>query len=144
MRTCEILLVDDNPADSDLTRELLLRDGFAVNIHVVADGLEAVAFLRQEKKYASAVRPDFVILDLNLPGKDGRAVLSEVKAEPSLRSIPIVIFSTSEAQRDVVQSYQLGANCYVSKPGNLPDYISAVISVKEFWFRLARLPREGK
>jgi two-component system, chemotaxis family, response regulator Rcp1 len=101
-----------------------------------------MAFLRREGKYASALLPDLVILDLSLPKKDGRTVLAEVKADPVLRKIPIAIFSTSEAQRDIVRSYELGANCYVSKPGNLQGFIYAVTSIGEFWFGLARLPRE--
>jgi two-component system, chemotaxis family, response regulator Rcp1 len=142
MRTTEILLVDDNPADTDLTSEVLARNGCPSHIHAVTDGVEAMAFLRREGKYANALLPDFVILDLSLPKKDGRAVLAEVKADPVLRKIPIAIFSTSEARQDIVRSYELGANCYVSKPGNLRDFISAVTSIGEFWFGLARLPRE--
>ena len=142
MRMTEILLVDDNPADTDLTRDVLAHSGCPSHIHAVADGVEAIAFLRREGKYANAIPPDFVILDLNLPKKDGRAVLAEVKADPILRKIPITIFSTSEAPQDIVRSYQLGANCYVSKPGNLRDFISAVTSIGEFWFGLARLPHE--
>lgn len=142
MRTTEVLLVDDNPADADLTSDVLARNGCPCHIHGVADGEEAVAFLRRQGKYANAELPDFMILDLNLPNKDGRAVLAEVKADPVLRKIPIAIFSTSEAQGDILRSYELGANCYVSKPGNLRDFISAVTSIGEFWFGLARLPRE--
>ena len=142
MRTTEVLLVDDNPADTDLTTEVLARSGCPSHIHAVTDGVQAIAFLRREGKYALATVPDIVILDLSLPGKDGRAVLAEVKADPVLRKIPIAIFSTSEARQDIVRSYELGANCYVSKPGNLRDFISAVTSIGEFWFGLARLPRE--
>jgi chemotaxis family two-component system response regulator Rcp1 len=140
--TTEVLLVDDNPADTDLTREVLARNDSPSHIHAVTDGVEAMAFLRREGKYANALLPDFVMLDLNLPKKDGRAVLAEVKADPVLRKIPIAIFSTSEARQDIVRSYELGANCYVSKPGNLQSFISAVTSIGEFWFGLARLPRE--
>jgi two-component system, chemotaxis family, response regulator Rcp1 len=140
MRTTEILLVDDNPADTDLTREALSRNGCPSYIHAVTDGAEAIAFLRREGKYANARLPDFVILDLNLPKKDGRTVLAEVKADRVLRKIPIAIFSTSEARQDIVRSYELGANCYVSKPGNLQGFISAVTSIAEFWFGLAHLP----
>ncbi|HXR15192.1 MAG TPA: response regulator [Terriglobales bacterium] len=142
MKTTEVLLVDDNPADSDLTSEVLARNGCPSHIHAVIDGVEAIAFLRREGKYAHEIIPDFVILDLNLPRKDGRAVLSDVKADPVLMKIPIAIFSTSEARQDIVRSYELGANCYVSKPGNLRDFISAVTSIGEFWFGLVRLPRE--
>jgi chemotaxis family two-component system response regulator Rcp1 len=142
MRTTEVLLVDDNPADTDLTSEVLMRNGCPSHIHAVTDGAEAIAFLHQRGKYANVLLPDFVMLDLNLPKKDGRAVLAEVKADPVLRKIPITIFSTSEARQDIMRSYELGANCYVSKPGNLQDFISAVTSIGEFWFGLARLPRE--
>jgi two-component system, chemotaxis family, response regulator Rcp1 len=140
MRITEVLLVDDNPADIDLTTDVLAHNGCPNRVHAVTDGTSAIAFLRREGKYAHAILPDIVILDLSLPGKDGRAVLAEVKADPILRKIPIAIFSTSEARRDIVSSYELGANCYVSKPGNLRD--SAVTSIGEFWFGLARLPRE--
>ena len=142
MRIAEILLVDDNPADTDLIGEVLSKNGSPIHIHAVTDGVEAIAFLRREGKYANRILPDFVILDLNLPKKDGRAVLAEVKTDPVLRNIPVAIFSTSQAQRDIVRSYELGANCYVSKPGNLKDFISAVTKIGEFWFGLARLPRE--
>jgi CheY-like chemotaxis protein len=144
MRTPEVLLVDDNPADSDLTREVLSRHSCPSHISSVANGMEAMAFLRRQGKYTNAELPDLVILDLSLPGKDGAAVLAEVKADPVLHTIPVAIFSTSEAQRDILRSYELGANCYVSKPGNLRDFISAVTSLVEFWFVLARLPREEK
>jgi two-component system, chemotaxis family, response regulator Rcp1 len=141
MRMTEILLVDDNPADTDLTSEVLSRNGSPSHIQAVTDGVEAIAFLRREGKYANACLPDFVILDLNLPKKDGRKVLAEVKADRLLRKIPIAIFSTSEARQDIVRSYELGANCYVSKPGNLQGFISAVTTIGEFWFGLAHLPR---
>jgi two-component system, chemotaxis family, response regulator Rcp1 len=142
MKTTEVLLVDDNPADTDLTSEILARNGSPSHIQSVTDGVEAIAFLRREGKYTSALVPDFVILDLSLPGKDGRTVLAEVKGDPILRKIPITIFSTSDAKQDILRSYELGANCYVSKPGNLRDFISAVTSISEFWFGLAHLPRE--
>jgi two-component system, chemotaxis family, response regulator Rcp1 len=142
MRTLEVLLVDDNPADTELTSEVLGRNGCALNIHSVTDGVEAVEFLCRRGKYSNALRPHFVILDLSLPRKNGHAVLAEVKADPCLRKIPITIFSTSEARQDIVHSFELGANCYVSKPGNLPDFISAVTAIGHFWFDLARLPLE--
>ncbi|HZR58944.1 MAG TPA: response regulator [Terriglobales bacterium] len=139
----EVLLVDDNPADSDLVSEILRRNKSLGNIHSVTNGLEAIEFLRQQGKYARDPSPDLVLLDLNLPGKDGHAVLSEIKSDPKLRAIPIVIFSTSQAKKDIVCSYQLGANSYVTKPGNLPDFISAVTSIGEFWFCCALLaPKE--
>jgi two-component system response regulator len=142
MKTTEVLLVDDNPADTDLTTAVLTRNGCPTHIHAVVNGAEAIAFLRREGKYADMLCPDFVILDLSLPGKDGRAVLAEIKGDQLLRKIPIAIFSTSEARQDIMRSYELGANCYVRKPGNLRDFISAVTSIGEFWFGLVRLPRE--
>jgi chemotaxis family two-component system response regulator Rcp1 len=144
MKTPEILLVDDNPADTDLIAEVWARNRCPSNIRAITDGVEAIAFLRREQKYANALLPDFVILDLNLPKKDGRALLAEVKTDKFLRKIPIAIFSTSEAQQDITRSYELGANCYVSKPGNLQGFISAVTLIGDFWFGLARLPREEK
>jgi len=141
MRTTEVLLVDDNPADTDLTSEVLSRNVHPSHIHCVINGVEAIAFLRHEGKYANALIPDFVLLDLNLPRKDGRAVLSDLKGDPLLRKIPITVFSGSVAQQDIMRSYELGANCYVSKPGNLQDFISAVTSIGEFWFGVARLPQ---
>jgi two-component system, chemotaxis family, response regulator Rcp1 len=142
MRATEILLVDDNPADTGLTSEVLAGSGCPTNIHAVIDGVEAIAFLRQKGKYANALLPDFVILDLEMPKMNGHAVLAEVKADPILRKIPIAVFSTSDARQDIARSYELGANCYVRKPGNLQDYISAVKSIGDFWFGSARLPRE--
>ena len=142
MRTTEVLLVDDNPADTDLTSEVLSRNAHPSHIHSVIDGVEAIAFLRHEGQYANALIPDFVLLDLNLPRKDGRAVLSDLKGDPLLRRIPITIFSSSVAQQDIMRSYELGANCYVSKPGNLKDFISAVTSIGEFWFGVVRLPQK--
>jgi two-component system, chemotaxis family, response regulator Rcp1 len=142
MRALEILLVDDNPADTDLTSEVLSSHSCPSHIHPVLDGMEAIAFLRQKGKYGNALVPDFVILDLNLPKKSGRDVLAEVKADPVLRKIPIAIFSTSEAWQDVVRSYELGVNCYVRKPGNLRDFVAAVTAIGQFWFSVARLPCE--
>jgi two-component system, chemotaxis family, response regulator Rcp1 len=142
MRTIDILLVDDNFADTDLTREVLAHNRHPHRVQAVADGVEAIAFLRREGKHANARLPDFVILDLSLPKKDGFAVLAEIKADPVLRRIPVAIFSTSEARQDILRSYELGANCYVRKPGNLPDFTLAVASLGEFWFGSAHLPRE--
>ena len=136
----DILLVDDNPADVGLTREVLAASTYHSNIHNVADGEEAIAFLRRRGKYAQAVRPDLVVLDLNMPRRGGRAVLAEVKTDPLLRTIPIVVFTTSQADRDITHSYELGANCYISKPGNLGDFFSAVQSIEEFWFGFTSLP----
>jgi chemotaxis family two-component system response regulator Rcp1 len=136
----EILLVDDNPADSDLTWLVLARSTRPNHISAVYDGEQAMAFLHRSGKHANAVRPQLVVLDLNLPRKDGRAVLDEVKADPELRKIPVVIFTTSRSGRDIARCYELGANCYVSKPGNLDDFRSVVRSIEDFWFGSASLP----
>src|SRR5215831_18886815 len=112
MRTTELLLVDDNPADTDLISEVLARKGCPSHISCVNNGADAIEFLHRAGKYADVMVPDLVILDLNLPKEDGRSVLAEIKGDPALRKIPIAIFSTSEAQRDIARSYELGANCY--------------------------------
>lgn len=140
--TTEVLLVDDNPADSDLTSDVIRRCYSTIRINVAADGTEAMAFLRREGKYAEVSVPELILLDLNLPGKDGRAVLSELKADPLLNKTPVIIFSTSRDRKDILNSYSLGANSYVTKPGNLPNFISAVTSIGNFWFAHAQLPRQ--
>jgi two-component system, chemotaxis family, response regulator Rcp1 len=138
----QVLLVDDNPADTDLARDTLAGCLWPSQVRAVADGEQAMAFLRRLGEYANEGSPDLVILDLNMPRKDGRAVLAEVKADPLLRTTPIVVFSTSRAGRDVACSYELGANSYVSKPGNLHDFVSAVQSISAFWFGCAHLLRK--
>jgi chemotaxis family two-component system response regulator Rcp1 len=137
----DVLLVDDNPADTDLTAEVLERHGCQGHIHTVHDGVEAMAFLRGEGKYAGEPVPQLVMLDLNMPRKDGRAVLAEVKRDPALKKIPIIVFTTSQSPKDISRSYELGANCYVNKPGNLPEFVAAVTEFGNFWFRRAYLPR---
>ncbi len=136
----EILLVDDSPADLDLIREALSTSTYQSRVSIVPDGEEAIAFLHRAGAYTNAARPDLVILDLNLPRKDGRAVLADFKSEPTLRAIPVVVFTTSHSRQDIARSYALGANCYVSKPGSLGDFLSAVQSIERFWFGLASLP----
>ena len=138
----EILLVEDNPADRDLTIDALAQSQWPSNISAVSDGAEALAFLRREGKYAAATRPNLVLLDLNLPRKDGRAVLADVKSDPALRRIPVVIFSTSQAPLDIERCYELKANSYVSKPSTPRDWMSAVKVLNEFWIGCACLPRE--
>lgn len=140
----QILLVDDNPADVVLMREALACSKHKSCISNVADGRQAMSFLHHLGPYANAPRPDLVILDLNLPKKDGRAVLAEVKAEVALHCIPVVIFSTSRSMIEICRSYELGANCYVSKPGNLDEFFYVVKAIEEFWFGSASLPREEK
>lgn len=140
----EVLIVDDNPADSDLTTEALSRCSCPHQVRSVQDGIQAIEFLRRQGKYASVRPPDLVILDLNLPGKDGRAVLAEVKTDPLLKRTPIIIFSTSQAKSDIKSTLELGANSYVSKPGNLQEFMSTVTSICEYWFRCVVLPSRKK
>jgi two-component system, chemotaxis family, response regulator Rcp1 len=140
----ELLIVDDNPADVALVGEALAGSKHHSQLSTVGDGVEALAFLYQREKYVNAMRPDLVILDLNLPKRDGLAVLAAMKAGPELRRIPVVIFSTSELRKDIVRSYEMGANCYVRKPGNLNDFFSAVQAIEEFWFGAAILPPQGE
>ena len=138
----EILLVEDSPSDIDLTREALEDTRVRNNLSVVTDGAEALAFLRHEGKYADARHPDLVLLDLNLPKKDGREVLAEIKADPRLRRIPVVILTTSEAEQDILKSYDLHANCYVTKPVDLDRFITVVKSIEDFWLAIVKLPSE--
>jgi len=142
IRAVEILLVEDSPSDADLTEEAL-SDGKVLNhLHWVEDGVEALAFLRRQGKYTKAPRPDLILLDLNLPKKDGREVLAQIKADPSLKLIPVVILSTSAAERAILKTYELNANCYVTKPIGLEQFISVVKLIEEFWLALVKLPSE--
>jgi CheY-like chemotaxis protein len=138
--TIEILLVEDNPADVDLTQETLAYAKIRNRLHVVTDGEDALAFLRRQGRYREAIRPDLILLDLNLPRKDGREVLAELKADPELRSIPVVVLTSSDAEKDVVRSYDLGANCYVTKPVDLDQFASVVRAIEDFWFVVVKLP----
>ena len=139
----EILLVEDNPGDVRLTREAL-KDGKIINkLHVAEDGVEALAFLRREGKYHNAVRPELILLDLNLPKKDGREVLAEIKADKELKRIPVVILTSSAAEQDIVKSYNLHANCYVTKPVDLDQFINVVKSIEHFWLTVVKLPPES-
>jgi len=137
----EILLVDDNPADIDLFSDALAATPNGSRIQAVPDGEEAIAFLRRASPYTQAIRPSLVILDLNLPRRDGRAVLADIKTDPSLRTIPVVVFTTSRSQRDIIRSYELGANCYLSKPGSLQEYFATVQAIENFWLKFATLPQ---
>ena len=140
----EILLVEDNPADVRLTTEALKEEKLCNNLSVVTDGVEAIAFLRKEGKYAKALRPDLVLLDLNLPKKDGREVLAEIKSDDNLKSIPVVVLTASKAEEDVAKSYKLHANCYITKPVDLKQFIRVAKSVQEFWFTIVKLPPNGR
>ena len=137
----EILLVEDNPGDVELTREALLDTKMHMRLSVVPDGVEALAFLRRERDYADAPRPDLILLDLNLPKKDGRGVLAEIKEDPSLRQIPVVVLTSSQAEQDIVRAYELHANCYVTKPVDLDQFVKIVRSIEQFWFTIVKLPR---
>ncbi len=139
-RPIEILLVEDNPGDVRLTMEGLNEGKVRNNLHVAKDGVEALAFLRHEAQHSDAVRPDLILLDLNLPRKDGREVLSEIKADPTLKTIPVVVLTTSRAEQDVLQSYQLQANCYITKPVDLEQFITVVKSIEDFWLTIVSLP----
>ena len=135
-----ILLVEDNPGDVRLTREALNGAKLRNQLHVIANGMEAMAYLRREGHYAQAVRPDLILLDLNLPKKDGREVLADIKSDTSLKRIPVVILTTSDAETDILKSYGLGANCYVTKPVGLDQFSRVVRAIEEFWFSVVKLP----
>ena len=141
-RPVEVLLVEDNPGDVRLTREALKEGKIRNNLNVARDGVEALAFLRREGVHADAPRPDVILLDLNLPRKDGREVLTEVKNDPSLRQIPVVILTSSQAEEDICRAYDLHANCYISKPVDLDQFIRVVKSIEDFWFTVVKLPPE--
>jgi len=135
-----VLLVEDSPGDVRLTQEAFRAADVSIQLHVVTDGVEAMAFLHQQGAHADAPRPDFILLDLNLPKMDGREVLARIKADAGLKTIPTVILTTSEAEDDIVSSYELQANCYLSKPVQLPDFMDLVRSVNSFWLTMAKLP----
>jgi len=136
----EILLVEDNPADARLTREALREGCVANHLHHVADGVEALAFLRREGRYHDAPPPDIILLDLNLPRMDGREVLAELKRDPKLHLIPVVVLTTSEAEKDILRSYELHANCYITKPVDLDKFFEIVRMIEEFWLAIIKLP----
>jgi two-component system, chemotaxis family, response regulator Rcp1 len=136
----EILLVEDNPGDERLTREALKEGKVYSNLRWVKDGVEALEYLHRRGKYENAPRPDIILLDLNLPKKDGREVLSEIKADDSLKQIPVVVLTTSKAEEDVLRSYKLHANCYVTKPVDLEKFIVVVQSIDRFWLTVVTLP----
>lgn len=144
LKPLEVLLIEDDPGDVELTKEALEDSKVMVNLHVVEDGVEAMAFLRREDKFAEAVCPDVILLDLSLPKKDGREVLMEVKQDGDLKSIPVVILTTSSAEEDIVRTYTLGANCYVTKPIGLDQFVRVVQSIEEFWFTVVKLPTRAR
>jgi chemotaxis family two-component system response regulator Rcp1 len=136
----EILLVEDSPGDVRLTQEAFKDARILVNIHVVPDGEEAMAFLGREGKYAVNIRPDLILLDLNLPKKDGRTVLAEIKGNPGLKAIPVVVLTTSASEADILKSYLLHANCYITKPVDLDGFLKVVKSIDGFWLSVVTLP----
>lgn len=139
-RLIEILLVEDNPADVRLTIEALNENKVLNNLSVAEDGEQALAFLRQQGPFASAPRPDVILLDLNLPRKNGREVLAAIKSDPNLKQIPVVILSSSEDDRDVLEAYRLHANCYITKPVDMNQFLTVVRSINSFWFSIVTLP----
>jgi len=136
----EVLLVEDSPGDVRLTREALRDANRSIHLQVASDGIEAMAFLRREGEHARAVRPDFILLDLNLPRMDGRQVLTLIKEDDSLKTIPTIILTTSDAEADIMRSYQLQANCYLTKPVQLEEFEGVVRSINDFWLTKAKLP----
>jgi chemotaxis family two-component system response regulator Rcp1 len=139
----EILLVEDNPGDVDLALEALEDSKISNTVSVVGDGEEAMAFLRRSGKYTAAPRPDLILLDLNMPKKDGREVLAEIKADEDLKRIPVVILTSSQTEEDIFRSYNLHANCYITKPIDLHQFINVIKAIEDFWLTIVRLPPKG-
>ena len=140
LKAVEILLVDDNPGDIRLTQEALKESKVINNLHVVEDGLEALNFLGKNGKYKNEITPDIILLDLNLPKRNGREVLKEIKADEKLKQIPVVILTISTAEEDILKSYELHANCYITKPVDMNQFIKIVRSIENFWFSIVKLP----
>jgi len=142
-RPIEILLVEDNPGDVRLTKEALREAKVCNRIHTVYDGMEALAFLNRESGYVNVPSPDLILLDLNLPKKDGREVLASIKANEKIRRIPVVVLTTSKSEEDIVKSYELQASCYVTKPVDLDQFLEVVKSIGDFWLAVVKLPPGG-
>ncbi|WP_199311547.1 response regulator [Anabaena subtropica] len=138
----EVLLVEDNPGDAELTRIALEDSKISINLNVVEDGVEAMAFLRKLDRYTNVPHPDIVLLDLNLPRKDGREVLAEIKTDVHLKRIPVVVLTTSQAEEDILKAYNLAANCYITKPVDFDQFVRIVQSIENFWFAIVKLPPE--
>ncbi len=136
----DLLVVEDNPGDARLTREILNNNGISSNLYIVNDGVEAMEFLRNKGKFVKSPKPDLIIMDLNLPRKDGREVLAEIKVDEDLKHIPIVIMTISQAEDDILKSYKLHANCFITKPIDLNHFIKVIKSIEEFWFSVVKLP----
>lgn len=142
LKPLEILLVEDSQSDADLTVEALNSGKLLNNLHHVEDGIEALAFLYRQGKYNSVPRPDLILLDLNLPKKNGQEVLEQIKTDPSLKLIPVIILTTSAAKRDILKTYELNCNCYITKPMDLDQFICVVKLIELFWFTVVKLPSE--
>ncbi len=142
MKPVNVLLVEDSPTDVLITREALEEAKLLTELHVVEDGVEAIAFLRREGKYAGMPRPDLIILDLNLPRKDGREVLAEIKCDENLKIIPVVVMTISQAEEDILKAYGLHANCYITKPVHFESFVKVVHAIESFWFTVVSLPSE--
>ena len=140
VRSIDILLVEDNPGDARLAKEALRDSKIKNNLHFVSDGEEATDFLFRKGKYTDSPHPDLILLDLNLPKKDGRELLSEIKNDPHLKRIPVVILTTSKAEEDIIKTYNLHANCYITKPLDLDQFMKVIRSIEEFWLTIVRLP----
>jgi len=140
----EVLLVEDSPGDVRLTKEAFKESKVCINLRVATDGAQAMAFLKREGEYANAPRPDLILLDLNLPKKDGREVLAEIKENPTLKSIPVVVLTTSASEEDILRSYLLHANCYITKPVGLDGFLKVVQSIDHFWLSVVKLPGIGR
>jgi two-component system response regulator len=138
----QVLLVEDDPGDVELTQEALKNSKLLIELNVVNDGEEAIAYLRQEGEYAEALRPSLILLDLNLPGMNGREVLQEIKNDDRLRLIPVVVLTTSDLQKDILNSYELGGNCYLTKPVSLKDFMKIVQFIEAFWLTVVKLPTQ--
>ncbi|MEW6714479.1 MAG: response regulator [Nitrospirota bacterium] len=144
VKLIDILLVEDNPGDVRLTQEVLKEAKVKNDLHVVYDGVEALAFLRGEGKYKDAKRPDLILLDLNLPKKTGHEVLSEIKSDDNLKRIPVVVLTVSKDEEDIIKSYNLYANCFITKPVDLNQFLNVVKAIEDFWLTIVKLPRNGK
>jgi two-component system, chemotaxis family, response regulator Rcp1 len=140
VRPIDILLVEDNPGDVRLTKEALRESRILNNLYFAKDGVEALAFLTRDEPYQEVPRPDLILLDLNLPRKDGRELLAEIKQDPELKRIPVVILTTSEAEQDILKTYELHANCYITKPVDLDKFVDIVKGLEEFWLSIVKLP----
>ena len=143
-KVAEILLVEDNPGDVRLTLEAFKEGKMINNLSVVRNGVEAMAFLRGEGEYANVPQPDIILLDLNMPKMDGREVLAEIKKDDTLRHIPVIVLTTSEAEQDIIKSYDMHANCYITKPVDLDQFNTVIKSIKDFWLGIVKLPRSEK